>query len=133
MNKIKLLYIVIIGLLALNIATLGFFFMHAPERNHRKPQEIIIEKLHFDKNQQEQYESIIHWHKTRIHDLDAKFRNTKENLYHILSQSTVDINKKDSLINVLGIYQKEIEKTHFQHFEEIKKYVIKIRCRIIMS
>jgi Spy/CpxP family protein refolding chaperone len=121
MNKIKLLTFAVIGLLLLNLATLSFLFLNAPGGNHHKPQEIIIEKLHFDENQQRQYKQIIQWHRGRINDLDEKFKQTKENLYHLLLASNVDEKKKDSLISALANYQREIEITHFKHFQEIKK------------
>lgn len=120
MNKIKLLTFAVIGLLLLNLATLSFLFLNPPGGNHHKPQEIIIDKLHFDENQQKQYKHIIEWHSHRINDLDDKFKTTKENLYQLLAQN-VDEKKKDSLISVLANYQREIEITHFKHFQEIKK------------
>lgn len=121
MNKIKLLTFAVIGLLLLNFATLSFLFLNAPGGNHHKPQEIIIDKLHFDENQQAQYKQIIQWHRGRINDLDGNFKQTKENLYHLLLASNVDEKKKDSLISALANYQREIEITHFKHFQEIKK------------
>ena len=79
MNKIKLLTLAVIGLLLLNLATLSFLFLNAPKGNLHKPQEIIIEKLHFDENQQRQYKQIIQWHKGRIKDLDEKVKQANSN------------------------------------------------------
>ena len=121
MNKIKLLTLAVIGLLLLNLATLSFLFLNAPKGNLHKPQEIIIEKLHFDENQPRQYKQIIQWHKGRIKDLDEKVKQAKENLYHLLLAQNVDEKKKDSLIFALANYQHDIEITHFKHFQEIKK------------
>jgi protein CpxP len=131
MEKTKLLTISVIGLLLLNFATLGFLFLNGP-KGHRppmggthqereKPREIIIEKLHFDANQQKEYDKIIQWHHGEIEKLDKNIRQTKNELYSQLMQPEVDIKTKDSLITLLNSYQKQIEQTHFKHFEDIKK------------
>ncbi|WP_162128227.1 periplasmic heavy metal sensor [Flavobacterium phycosphaerae] len=130
MEKTKLLTIAVIGLLLLNLATLGFLFLNGP-KGHRppmdgmhgrqKPREIIIEKLHFDIAQQKEYDRIIQWHQGEIRKLDQNIRQTKNELYSQLMQPEVNAKTKDSLIAVLNSYQKQIEQTHFKHFEDIKK------------
>ncbi|WP_264521439.1 hypothetical protein [Flavobacterium sp. N1994] len=131
MEKTKLLTISIIGLLLLNLATLGFLFLNGPRghkppfdgppREGHKPKEIIINKLHFDANQQKEYDKIIQWHHSEIERLDSNIRQTKNELYSQLSNSEVNVKTKDSLIAVLNSYQNQIEQTHFKHFEDIKK------------
>jgi Spy/CpxP family protein refolding chaperone len=130
MEKAKLLTIAVIGLLLLNLATLGFLFLNGSKGHHppmdgpqgrQKPREIIIEKLHFDVNQQKEYDKIIKWHHGEIERLDKNIRQTKNELYSQLMQPEVDVKTKDSLITVLNSYQKQIEQTHFKHFEDIKK------------
>jgi len=131
MEKTKLLTIAVIGLLLLNLATLGFLFLNGP-KGHRppmdgpqqgrpKPREIIIEKLHFDAAQQKEYDKIIQWHQGEIRRLDKNIRQTKNELYSQLMLPEVTIKTKDSLIAVLNSYQKQVEQTHFKHFEDIKK------------
>ena len=127
MERTKLLTISVIGLLLLNLATIGFLFLsgpenHRPEQNHRtEPREIIISKLHFNVAQQKEYEKIIKYHREQIKRLDVKIRETKNELYSQLMQPQVDVKIKDSLIAVLNGYQKQIEETHFKHFQDIKK------------
>jgi periplasmic protein CpxP/Spy len=41
-------------------------------------------------------------------------------LYTQLVKSNVDTKAKDSLITVLANHQKQVEQTHFKHFEDIK-------------
>jgi len=130
MEKTKLLTLSIIGLLLLNLGTLGFLFLSGP-KGHRpppggpgedrpKPKEIIIDQLHFDAQQQKAYDKIIHWHQGEIRRLDATIRQTKNALYAQLNQDVVDGKAKDSLIGVINACQKQIEATHFKHFEDIK-------------
>ena len=73
MDKIKLLTATVIALLLLNIGTLGFLILTGPMQHHRGPmgkgngpQQLIIEKLHFDDNQVAQYEAIIMEHQKKM-------------------------------------------------------------------
>lgn len=127
MTKIKLLTIAVVGLLLVNIGILAFLFlrkpMHPPgERSIRgnvTPKNIIIERLHFDKEQVIQYEKLIELHQQELRDLDGQIRATKNQLYSTLAN---DSNAgKDSLQAKLGEIQKQIEATHYNHFTEIKK------------
>ncbi|MES2411227.1 MAG: hypothetical protein V4535_07250 [Bacteroidota bacterium] len=128
MEKTKLLTITIIGLLLLNLGTLGFLFLTGSkvhQRSHEggrpEPKEIIIDKLHFDSHQQKEYAKLIKWHRGEITKLDDTIRGAKNELYNQLSQADVDEKIKDSLITVINTNQKQIEETHFKHFEDIKK------------
>ena len=127
MEKTKLLTISIIGLLLLNFATLGFLFLSGP-KGHRPPhevrqmpKEIIIEKLHFDNQQQKDYTKLIEWHHGEITRLDKNIREAKNELYSLLGKNQIDVKVKDSLITVINSNQKQIEETHFKHFTDIKK------------
>jgi hypothetical protein len=124
MDKTKLLTITVIGLLLLNFFTLGFLFFKgqkAQRQGRPEPKEIIIEKLHFDVAQQKEYAKLIQWHRGEIRSLDGNIREVKNDLYSQLSQAEVNVKAKDSLITLLNSYQKQIEETHFKHFEDIKK------------
>ncbi|MFN3755081.1 hypothetical protein [Flavobacterium sp.] len=126
MERTKLLTITVIGLLLLNIATLSFLFLNRtmPDRlshDRPKPREIIIDRLHFDANQQKEYDKLIQWHRGEINQLDDNIRQVKNDLYARLSEKEINVKTKDSLITLLNLYQKQIEETHFKHFEDIKK------------
>jgi len=127
MERTKLLTITIIGLLLINLATLGFVFLNGPKpggmphEGRPLPKDIIIDKLHFDANQQKEYEKLIRWHRGKIDQLDDSIRQTKNSLYSGLTESDTNTKTKDSLIALLNTYQKQVEETHFKHFEDIKK------------
>ncbi|MEO5775773.1 MAG: periplasmic heavy metal sensor [Flavobacterium sp.] len=127
MEKTKLLTITVIGLLLLNLGTLGFLFLNGP-KGHRPPREgrqepktIIIDKLHLDAQQQKEYAKLIQWHHGEITKLDDNIRQVKNELYSQLSQTETNQKTEDSLITVINSYQKQVEETHFKHFEDIKK------------
>lgn len=124
MDKIKLLTYAVIGLLLLNVGIIGFIFFSRPNRNpeenHRRPKEIIAEKLHFDANQIDKYESIIPIYKDKIDSLDAINRELKSELYSQLKSQVVNSAIKDSIITLFLANQKQIEQLHFKHFLDIK-------------
>lgn len=124
MDKIKLLTYSVIGLLLLNVGIICFLFFSRPfrifEENHRRPKEIIVEKLHFDANQIEKYESIIRIYKDKIDSLDAVNREIKSELYSQLKLPVINTIAKDSLITLFLTNQKHIEELHFKHFQDIK-------------
>ena len=124
MDKIKVLTVAVVALLLLNFGTLGFLLLAGPKHDrrppHREPKEIIIDQLQMDATQQTAYQKLINSHRGTIDRLDHQSRSTKNELYLQLTQKTVDIKAKDSLIARLANYQKEIEETHFKHFQDIK-------------
>lgn len=126
MEKSKLLTIAVIALLLLNLGTLGFLVFGKnsggpPHGPHREPKYQIIATLHFDSAQQQQYENLILEHRAAISQIEGNIRMTKNRLYLQLLKDRVDNKAKDSLVDVLAAYQKQIEQTHFKHFQDIKK------------
>ena len=126
MDKNKFLKYLVLVLFLLNVLTISslfFFKINENDRkiNHPKPDKIIIDKLNFDYVQQQQYRKLIIWHRSRISNFESQIKGNKELLYFELSNRNVNLNKKDSLINNLSLIQKDIENTHFKHFEDIKK------------
>ena len=127
MEKQKLITFSIVALLFLNIGTLGFLFVTGPKhgamppRPHGRPEprEIIIEKLHFDEQQQIKYVVLIEEHRKHVRTTEEHIRDTKNELYLLLNNP--NLAKQDSLIGLLANYQKEIETLHFNHFSDIKK------------
>ena len=97
MEKSKLLTLSVIGLLFINMATLGFLFLNGPRGNrpphedeHQKPIEIIIDKLHFDDTQQKEYDKIIKVNQDEVRRLDSNIRETKQALYSQLSKPEIN-------------------------------------------
>jgi periplasmic protein CpxP/Spy len=128
MSKIKLLSIAVIGLLAINIAIVGFLLLRKPPMQPQEmpqaeqkggPKQIIINKLHFSKEQVVAYEAIIVEHREAVKGLKDSINDTKNNLYQSLKTETFV--GKDSLIDLLSNLQKRIESVHYEHFTQIKK------------
>lgn len=135
MSKIKLLSIAVIGLLLINIAIVSVLIFRKPSSppggrppmgqegrqpgQNERPKKIIIEKLHFDKEQSAQYEKLIVQHQAIIKSLNDSIKDAKNDLY--LSLTNENFTGKDSLIAKLGLLQRQVELTHYEHFAAIKK------------
>jgi len=116
MKKNSFYIIIIVVLIIINICTLYF----SMETKHTKPREIIIEKLGFDSNQIIEYDKIIKVHQKTIRNLNDSVRKSKNELYHLLTKDNIDLKNKENLTLKITIFQNKIERTHFNHFLEIK-------------
>lgn len=125
MNKNRLLIFLIAGLLISNILLVVFMMKdrgpghHGPPR-HGGPRDLIIERLHFDEKQVEQFEQLIQKHRQDLHEQDETLMNIKTSLYGNL-KSEENKAVTDSLINQMMTIQNRIEHIHYAHFEDLKK------------
>lgn len=119
MNKNKLIRIVAIVLLLTNIALLSFILLMKPKHPRGEgPRNIIIEKLHFDRNQILKYDKLIFVHRAKIKKKEKEIIEIKNSLYlQLLEENTQPT--IDSLLSRIGFVQTEIENIHYRHFEEI--------------
>ncbi len=120
MNKIKFLYF-IIGILVISNFVLAWLFFENKSRQFHpdKPRNLVIERLHFDKKQIEQYDALIQIHRINSRDLGEQIQESKKELYTQLNQEQND-STIHSLISKITAKQKELELIHYHHFLEIK-------------
>ena len=118
MNKSKFLILIIIGLLISN-GILLFMFINGPKM-HKGPKEVIIDKLHFDKEQIKIYEGYIQKHRHSINDNEDRMNELRSKLYENLS-SQQDTHKIDSLLSKIASQQYIAEKINYNHFLAIKR------------
>jgi len=129
MNRTKLLTIAVIGLLLINLGTLGVFIMRKPPRppygvmplppQEGGPKELIIDRLHFDAGQQKQYELIIEEHKNKTNELHYASRELHNQLYSLLKKEAIDKMKVGALIQQIADNQKAVDNLNFDHFQKI--------------
>lgn len=121
MKKIKVISIIAILLLAINVFWIWFFITHKPPhgRNH-DPKKVIIEKLHLDEKQTNEYEKLIEGHREDIQNSEQQIMMLKNQLYLTLKDNEKQ-NITDSLIAEIGKVQIEIEHISYKHFLDIKK------------
>lgn len=129
MEKSKLLSVAVIGLLILNFGILGFIFIHKqgpPMHGDRppggpEPKRIIIERLHFDSEQQKQYEALIDVHRKKTRELNDQSRQLHEDLFSLLANDSTSTQKADEIIFRISENQKEMDHLNYDHFSDIKK------------
>ena len=129
MDKHKLITAVAIGLLIVNIATLGLLFFNKPGRPHRPgdgpggegPKKIIIQRLHFDAAQQQAYELLVDDHRSRMFALNEASRLLHDELFTLLKSDQPDHSKASLLMEQIAANQKATDELNFDHFEKIKK------------
>jgi protein CpxP len=126
MNKNKLLIFLIAGLLISNILLVIFMIKgrgtghHGPPPRHGGPRDLIIERLHFDEAQVQQFEKLIQEHQKNLRTEDEALMTIKNTLY-INLKSEENKTVTDSLINSMVTIQNKIEHVHYSHFQDIKK------------
>lgn len=88
-----------------------------PQRR-RAPRHFIINKLDFDKEQADQYLSLIKAHQVKMHAYRMEMNRAKTNLYSNLANEG---NAHDSLFAKINKIQYKIEVQHYSHFQDIKR------------
>jgi protein CpxP len=118
MNKFKFVKLIIIGLLLSN----GILLFMLTKEQVRKggPKTIIIEKLHFDKEQIKNYETYIQKHRKAINNNEAILNKLRGNLFEQLKYQQ-DSTKIDSIMSKIAKQQNLAEKINYNHFLEIKR------------
>lgn len=120
MNKQRVISIIAICLLVLNVILLVYIQTRkGPE--HHGPRDIIIKRLHFDKEQIIQYDTVIAHHRLAIREAESKISVLKNQLYSQLISEDKISPQQDSLIANINVIQSNIEYIHFAHFLDIKK------------
>lgn len=116
---------IIFILILLNLGSIGFIYRgskcHPPHLGkHEGPKNLIIERLGFDDAQQKKYVVYIKVHQKQIRAAQDQRVVLKNKLYVLLTQSTIDTTKRDSLMQLITDNHQKVEEIHFNHFEEIK-------------
>ena len=124
MNKIRLLTIAVIVLVAANLYILFMFRPgHGPGPGQgpkeRGPKNMIIKKLHFNDQQIKDYEALIELHQAAIAEADKEVRQTKNELYRSLAFDSPQ-EENAALIISLSEIQEKIELIHYNHFLDLK-------------
>ena len=121
MSRTKLISYISIGLLISNLTLIVFiFFNRQAPPFHEGPRDIIIERLHFDKKQIEDYDTLIFIHRKEIQSKESEILSVKNLLYNTLTNNT-NPSEIDSLKKEIGKLQIAIENIHYKHFQDIEQ------------
>lgn len=120
MNKVKFISVLAIGLFISNLILIGFFYFNKPPKGPLDRKMIVIDKLHFDKVQIEQYDHLIELHRKEVRQSNEQIRLLKVQLYSTLMHDQAS-ELKDSMIREVSRVQTHMEEVHYDHFLQIKK------------
>lgn len=122
MTKNKFYIIIIVGLIISNLLVIGVLVFRKPPHPPRLgPKRMIIESLHFDKNQVDQFNKLIVSHRLSIVELKNKLDSSKSELYKTLTIQNNNEIKTDSIFSAISKINSKIELTNYNHFMDIKK------------
>jgi hypothetical protein len=118
MSKTKFLTGAVVILVLLNGAMLSMLWKRPAPPHLKGPRNIIIERLHFDKEQVAAYDKLVEKHRADIRQKDSEMAAARQAIYHQLQED--DFSEKDSLLAQVGRLQMEVEEIHLAHFQDIK-------------
>ncbi|MVM29769.1 periplasmic heavy metal sensor [Spirosoma sp. HMF4905] len=131
MERTKLLTFAVIGLLLLNLLTIGYLVLtsgrpsqagqlQGPLPDGKGPARVIIERLHFDEQQQQQYLEMGRQHHQQTERLNAESIQLFQEYYSLLPSAQPDSAKANALIRQIEDVQRQIAELNFSHFRQIK-------------
>lgn len=124
MKKNTLLYILLIFLVVANGYFLYNQFNGKGKRDHKGPPkgpvEFIVKKLNFSDAQIAQLEDINTKHREKIRSIFKDTRVLKDKLFNSVSEEGINRVKIDSIINSIGLKEKEKEVEVFFHLRAIR-------------
>lgn len=111
--------LVILFLVLSNAIALGFlFFDNKTHSQPPKPMEVIVEKLQFDENQQQEFTKLVRVHRKDVKSIHQSIVRLKNDMYQGLKKEIPVVN--DSLLTLVANSVKELERIHYEHFMDIK-------------
>jgi hypothetical protein len=84
------------------------------------PRNEIIDRLHFDKGQVAQYDSLIVKHRKLVGQKEKEIQGLRTSLFMGVSDG-IDAKLKDSWVRQIGVLHADIQQIHFAHFLDIQK------------
>ena len=84
------------------------------------PRNEIIDRLHFDKGQVAQYDSLIVKHRKLVGRKEKEIQGLRTSLFMGVSDG-IDAKLKDSWVRRIGVLHADIQQIHFAHFLDIQK------------
>lgn len=111
--------IVAVALVLCNIGLVAFLIFDKAKPHHEGPRNHIIEVLHFDKKQVEQYDALIAQHRREVQSQEQYLMKAKSDLFaSVLSEpgDSVVLGLEDEVNKV----ERKMLEIHLAHFKNIK-------------
>ncbi len=121
MTNVKLWKALVAILLAVNIGTLAFMWMHQPGAGGPPgPGGFLIKSIGFDVAQQTQFARLRDAHQQASRDFRERNGALRSRFYDLLAMNQVDSTRVQQLVDSIGEGQKQMEMVTFQHFREVR-------------
>lgn len=124
MGNNKIYKVVIILLLTLNGASLGFiwwsFGKHQRHHEPRGPFMFIVRELKMTDKQQEEYTILRNEHHQKMVEIQQQTRNLRERLFISLKQANIDSANVAALSDSIAFNQRQSEIITFYHFKMVR-------------
>lgn len=124
-ERTKLLVILVFVLLALNITTLATIWIGKAQLNMKHDMQfgakkLIIEKLHFDESQIEEFNVLVEEHQQQMKDLKEQIFENKEAFYSQLKNDAPDTALAYQSIANITSFEEKSEHITFEHFRKVR-------------
>jgi len=125
MERTKLLTIALVGLLVLNLVTIGFLIRQSgpppgPGAPGEGPARLIIDRLRLDAGQQQQYRRLIDAHRRQTRVLADESAQLYRRYYGLLAADQPDTSQASSLSQQIAANQRAVAQLNYAHFRDIK-------------
>lgn len=125
MKRDRFYKVIIIALLVLNFALLGYMWVGNRHIQHALPQHgepagFIIERLQLDQNQQLAFEKLKHAHQKASRHLKEESRRLHDALFSSLHEVPDNHTNVDSILLLIAQNDSAKEQLNYSHFKELK-------------
>lgn len=130
MERTKLLTFAVIGLLVLNLLTIGVLLLKTTQSQYsgrspgplpgEGPVNVIIERLRFDQAQQQAYRKLIVGHQQQMKILSQQSAQLFRDYYSLLIADTLDSGRANALSQQIAANQRALAQLNLTHFGQIK-------------
>ena len=128
-SRNRILYLLLAGLVIINLVTLGFLWMYKFKEHRQMLQppppppagKILLEQeLRFSKEQAEKFDKLKIEHSTSARKLVDEIGMLKENLFETIKNYSGDDSKALKIAEEIGNKQEELDLITYNHFKDIR-------------
>ncbi len=124
-TKNKILWLIILLLLAANTVTLVLFWTgrNQPPQQGQGPRllaEFLTKELQLDSGQQRQYQQLIQAHRSAAAPLRQRITDLKDSLFLLLKQGNPSDTAKAAATAKIAATTQQLERLHIDHFQQVR-------------
>jgi periplasmic protein CpxP/Spy len=120
MRKDLFYQLVIAALFLLNAGTLAYLVSERRPHHPPHPNEIVVERLHLDSKQEDQFDDLRHDHHSHMVEINERLNDQREDLFLLLQKDPVDSTTAGQIIAEITRGQQEKELVTFHHFRQLR-------------